>query len=152
MVDWYQQLWHELLNLNYKESKAKSFFCTSAGKFSALQVFAIHFRLLSELSYLSEICKLLESNIWRKKNVITVCTKLYEEDFRQIVEKNKNDPLFRGTLNQLEIYNQLKQHLINQVTRYRKAGRTDIANLIIYSMTEKNNNNLNDNSIRDRES
>jgi len=77
---------------------------------------------------------------------------LYEEDFRQIVEKNKNDPLFRGTLNQLEIYNQLKQHLINQVTRYRKAGRTDIANLIIYSMTEKNNNNnLNDNSIRDRE-
>jgi hypothetical protein len=49
---------------------------------------------------------------------------LYEEDFRQIVEKNKNDPLFRGTLNQLEIYNQLKQHLINQVARYRKAGRT----------------------------
>lgn len=64
-----------------------------------------------------------------------------EKDVLRTIEKNKRDPIFQGTLNQLEIFKQLRQHLINEVIRYRRAGRIDIANFIVYSMTD---NSLND--------
>jgi hypothetical protein len=60
---------------------------------------------------------------------------LNEIDARKIMEKNKDDPIFRGTLNQLEIFRQIKHHLINEVVRYHSIGRTDIANFIRYSMS-----------------
>jgi hypothetical protein len=59
----------------------------------------------------------------------------------ETIDKNKRDPIFQGILNQLEIFKQLKQHLINEVMRYRGTGRIDIANFIVYSMAD---NNLND--------
>jgi hypothetical protein len=61
---------------------------------------------------------------------------LDERDARQTIEKNKHDPIFQGTLNQLEIFKQLKQHLINEVVRYRSGGRIDVANFIAYSMAD----------------
>lgn len=62
-----------------------------------------------------------------------------EEDVKQIIEKNKHDPLFRGTINQLEIFQQLKQHLNNQIQRYRSRGQVEIANFITYSMAHSSN-------------
>lgn len=62
-----------------------------------------------------------------------------EEDIKRIIEKNKHDPLFRGTLNQLEIFEQLKQHLNNQILRYRSRGQVEIANFIAYSMAHSPN-------------
>jgi hypothetical protein len=59
---------------------------------------------------------------------------LDEGDIKQIIEKNKYDPLFRGTLNQLSIFEQLKQHLNNEIQRYRSIGQVEIANFIAYSM------------------
>jgi hypothetical protein len=68
--------------------------------------------------------------------------KLDEKDVRQTVEKNNQDPMFQGTLNQLEIFNQLKQHLSNEVVRYRSAGRIDVANFIAYSMADNLNHKM----------
>jgi len=61
---------------------------------------------------------------------------LDESEIRQTIEKNKDDSIFQGTLNQLEIFSQLKQHLINEAGRYRSEGRADIASLIVYFMED----------------
>jgi hypothetical protein len=58
-------------------------------------------------------------------------TILNDRDIRQIIEKHSHDPIFQGTLNQLEIFRQLKQHLTNEATRYRKENLGEIASLIL---------------------
>jgi 5,10-methylene-tetrahydrofolate dehydrogenase/methenyl tetrahydrofolate cyclohydrolase len=75
-----------------------------------------------------------EQYIEEQKRYYCLYIKLDEKDVRQTVEKNNQDPMFQGTLNQLEIFNQLKQHLSNEVVRYRSAGRIDVANFIAHSM------------------
>lgn len=77
-----------------------------------------------------------EQYIEEQKRYYCLHIKLDEKDIRQIIEENKQDPMFQGTLNQLEILKQLKQHLSNEVVRYRSAGRVDIANFIVYSMAD----------------
>jgi Asp-tRNA(Asn)/Glu-tRNA(Gln) amidotransferase B subunit len=77
-----------------------------------------------------------EQYIEEQERYYCLYIKLDEKDIRQITEENKQDPMFKGTLNQLEIFKQLKQHLSNEVVRYRSAGRIDIANFIVYSMAD----------------
>jgi hypothetical protein len=54
-----------------------------------------------------------------------------------MMEKNKHDPLFQGTLNQLELFRQLRQHLACELIRYRNEGRIDIVDLITYYMADE---------------
>lgn len=83
-----------------------------------------------------------EQYIEEQKRYYCLYIKLDEKDVRQTVEKNNQDPMFQDTLNQLEIFNQLKQHLSNEVVRYRSAGRIDVANFIAYSMADNLNHKM----------
>jgi hypothetical protein len=59
-----------------------------------------------------------------------------EKEIALIVEKNKADPIFQGTLVQIGILKQLKQHLTKEAARYRNDNRMDVADFIMYSITD----------------
>ena len=111
--------------------------------FGRLDKFSCYFAYLINCAILlssQDLQKHVRSNSQRAINsgrrLLLLWANLNDANIRQIIEKHSHDPIFQGTLNQLEIFRQLKQHLTNEVTRYRKANRGEIASLILDFMAD----------------